>query len=74
MENQRAKKDQSCSWLCIKNRIYVFESEQLLHHGKGATYEVLDLLFWDMTDHKYAPSFVEPKSNEGLGCVHLFLD
>lgn len=69
MENQRAKEVQSCSWLCIKNRIYVFNSEQILHHGKGATYEVLDLLFWDMTDHKDAPSFVEPKSSEGLGCV-----
>lgn len=62
MENQRAKKVQSCSWLCIKNHIYVFTSEQILHHGKGATYEVLDLLFWDMMNHKYAPSFVEPNN------------
>lgn len=74
MENRRAKKVQSCSWLCIKNRIYVFTSEQILHHGKGATYEVLDLLFWDMTDHKYALSFVEPENSEGLDCVQLFLD
>jgi pentatricopeptide repeat protein len=74
MENQRVKKVHSCSWLCIKNHIYVFTSEQILHHGKGATYEVLDLLFWDMTDHKYDPCFIEPKSSEGLGCVQLFLD
>jgi pentatricopeptide repeat protein len=66
MENQRAKKAQSCSWLCIKNHIYVFASEQILHHGKGATYEVLDLLFWDMMD--------QPKKSEGLGCLQLFPD
>ncbi|RCV21232.1 hypothetical protein SETIT_4G122400v2 [Setaria italica] len=66
MENQRAKKAQSCSWLCVKNHIYVFTSEQILHHGKGATYEVLDLLFWDMMD--------QPKNSEGLGCLQLFPD
>ncbi|PUZ60834.1 hypothetical protein GQ55_4G198400 [Panicum hallii var. hallii] len=66
MENQRAKKAQSCSWLCIKNHIYVFKSEQILHHGKGATYEVLDLLFWDMMD--------QPKKSEGLDCLQLFPD
>ncbi|RLN12010.1 pentatricopeptide repeat-containing protein [Panicum miliaceum] len=66
MENERAKKAQSCSWLCIKNRIYVFTSEQILHHGKEATYEVLDLIFWDMMD--------QPKKGEGLGCLQLFSD
>ncbi|KAJ1258978.1 hypothetical protein BS78_10G117700 [Paspalum vaginatum] len=73
MESHRAKKVQSCSWLCIKNHIYIFTSEQILHHGKGATYEVLDLLFWDMMDDKYAPSFVEPNKSEG-GLLQLFLD
>jgi len=63
MENQRAKKARSCSWLCVKNHIYVFTSEQILHHGKGATYEVLDLLFWDMTD--------QPKKRDELGCIQL---
>jgi len=66
MENQRAKKARSCSWLCVKNHIYVFTSEQILHHGKGATYEVLDLLFWDMMG--------QPKKREGLGCIQLFSD
>ncbi|WVZ81586.1 LOW QUALITY PROTEIN: hypothetical protein U9M48_028941 [Paspalum notatum var. saurae] len=73
MEYHRAKKVQSCSWLCIRNHIYVFTSEQILHHGKGATYEVLDLLFWDMMDDNYAPSFVEPKKSEGLGSLQLLL-
>ena len=63
MESQRAKKAWSCSWLCVKNHIYVFTSEQILHHGKGATYEVLDLLFWDMTD--------QPKKRDELGCIQL---
>ncbi|KAG2606043.1 hypothetical protein PVAP13_4NG161171 [Panicum virgatum] len=66
MESQRAKKAWSCSWLCVKNHIYVFTSEQILHHGKGATYEVLDLLFWDMMG--------QPKKREGLGCIQLFSD
>ncbi|KAF8650507.1 hypothetical protein HU200_063879 [Digitaria exilis] len=66
MENQRAKKAQSCSWLCINSHIYVFTSEQILHHGKGATYEVLDLLFWDMMD--------QPKNREGLDCLQLLFD
>ncbi|CAL5043321.1 unnamed protein product [Urochloa decumbens] len=66
MENQRAKKAQSCSWLCIKNHIYVFTSEQILHHGQGATYEVLDLISWDMMD--------QPKKSEGVGCLQLFSD
>uniref|UniRef100_A0A0A9D9K4 Pentatricopeptide repeat-containing protein n=1 Tax=Arundo donax TaxID=35708 RepID=A0A0A9D9K4_ARUDO len=62
MEDQRAIKVQSCSWLCIKNRIHVFTSDQILHQGRGATYEVLDLLLWDMLDQKYAPSFGVPDS------------
>ncbi|CAL5052383.1 unnamed protein product [Urochloa decumbens] len=66
MENQRAKKAQSCSWLCIKNHIYVFTSEQILHHGQGATYEVLDLISWDMMD--------QPKKSEGVGCLQLSSD
>lgn len=79
MEHQGAKKVRECSWLCIKNEIHVFASEQLLHHGREATYAVLDLLFWDMMDHRYAPGCVEsiyrqeePKNSEGFACLQLF--
>jgi pentatricopeptide repeat protein len=66
MEDQRAIKVQSCSWLCIKNHVHVFTSDQLLHHGREATYEVLGLLFWDMLDHKYAPSNVESQNSDAF--------
>ncbi|KAL6594830.1 hypothetical protein ACP70R_048279 [Stipagrostis hirtigluma subsp. patula] len=74
MEEQRVKKVQSCSWLCVKNCVYVFTSGQMLHHGKGATYEVLDLLFWDMIDQKYAPRYIEFNKSESLGCLQLQSD
>ncbi|XP_062228849.1 pentatricopeptide repeat-containing protein At1g43980, mitochondrial [Phragmites australis] len=74
MEDQCTIKVQPCSWLCIKNHIHVFTSDQLLHHGRGATYEVLDLLLWDILDHKYAPSYSETKKSEGLTCLQLFFD
>jgi pentatricopeptide repeat protein len=54
MEDQGAKKVQGYSWLCIKNEIHVFTSSQILPHGREVTDAVLDLLFWDMMDHKYA--------------------
>ncbi|BAS84837.1 pentatricopeptide repeat-containing protein At1g43980, mitochondrial [Oryza sativa Japonica Group] len=81
MEDQGSKEVQECSWICTKNRIHVFTSEQILHHGKEATYAVLDLLFWDMMEHRYAPccfefiSQEEPNNNETSACHHqLFCD
>ncbi|KAK1647808.1 hypothetical protein QYE76_065613 [Lolium multiflorum] len=59
MEDQGAKKVQGYSWLCIKNEIHVFTSSQILPHGREVTDAVLDLLFWDMMDHKYAHGCVD---------------
>ena len=81
MEDQGAKKVQGYSWLCIKNEIHVFTSEQILPHGRQATDSVLELLFWDMMDHRYAQGCVEsiyeqeePKESEGFACHQMFLD
>ncbi|KAL5219377.1 hypothetical protein ABZP36_020061 [Zizania latifolia] len=81
MEDQGAKEVQECSWICTKNQIHVFTSKQILHHGKEATYAVLDLLFWDMRDHKSAPWCVEsiytqeePNNSEKPACLHMFFD
>ncbi|KAE8818057.1 pentatricopeptide repeat-containing protein [Hordeum vulgare] len=80
MEALGAKKVGECSWLCIKNEIHVFTSEQILHQGSEVTYAVLDLLFWDMMDHIYAPGRVgtihtqDLKKNKGFDCHPQFLD
>ncbi|PON35295.1 Tetratricopeptide-like helical domain containing protein [Trema orientale] len=35
-----------CSWIGLKNRVYTFKADQLLHHGGEDIYKVLKLLFW----------------------------
>ncbi|KAF6984611.1 hypothetical protein CFC21_002590 [Triticum aestivum] len=86
MEALGAKKAGECSWLCIKNEIHVFTSEEILHQGSEATYAVLDLLFWDMMDEIsmmdciHAPGCVDiihtqdPKESKGFDCLQQFLD
>ena len=37
-----------CSWIGIKNHVYTFKADQLLHHGGEDIYTVLKLLFWQM--------------------------
>ncbi|XP_062120569.1 pentatricopeptide repeat-containing protein At1g43980, mitochondrial [Humulus lupulus] len=37
-----------CSWLGIKNHVYTFKADQLLHHGGEDIYIILKLLFWQL--------------------------
>ncbi|KMZ64888.1 putative Pentatricopeptide repeat-containing protein [Zostera marina] len=37
----------SCSWIGVKNRTFVFQTDELLHHGGGNLYSMLSLLAWD---------------------------
>ncbi|XP_015690264.1 pentatricopeptide repeat-containing protein At1g43980, mitochondrial-like [Oryza brachyantha] len=81
MEHQGTKEVEECSWISIKNQIHVFTSVQILHHGREATYSMLDLLSWDMMQHRYVPRHVEfmytqeePSNSEISGCHQLFCD
>ncbi|KAM6549463.1 hypothetical protein CsatB_021139 [Cannabis sativa] len=42
-----------CSWIGIKNHVYTFKADQLLHHGGEEIYLILKLLFWQMEEAGY---------------------
>lgn len=41
------------SWIGIKNHVYTFKADQLLHHGGEDIYIVLKMLFWQMKIEGY---------------------
>ncbi|XP_072990740.1 pentatricopeptide repeat-containing protein At1g43980, mitochondrial [Typha latifolia] len=59
MKERGVKKVQGCSWLSIRNCIYVFKSDQILHYGGEDTYTILALLVWEMESEGYAPEHIE---------------
>lgn len=42
-----------CSWIGLRNQVYAFEADQLVHHGGRDIYTVLKLLFWEMKMEGY---------------------
>lgn len=42
-----------CSWIGVRNQVYAFEADQLLHHGGKDIYMMLKLLFWEMKIQGY---------------------
>lgn len=55
MGERGVKKVSGCSWICIRNLIFVFRSDQILHHGGEDTYMMLCLLRWEMEGEGYVP-------------------
>ena len=54
MKHKLVKKVTGCSWIGIKNHIYMFEADQVLHHGGEDIYLVLRLLTGEMEDKDYS--------------------
>ncbi|KAL5571795.1 hypothetical protein UlMin_021392 [Ulmus minor] len=56
---RKAMKDKSpnspigCSWIGIRNHVYIFKADQLVHHGGRDIYLALRLLFWQMKVENY---------------------
>ncbi|XP_008810930.2 pentatricopeptide repeat-containing protein At1g43980, mitochondrial-like [Phoenix dactylifera] len=55
MRERGVKKVSGCSWICIRNLVFVFKSDQILHYGGEETYLVLRLLCWEMEGEGYVP-------------------
>ena len=55
MSERRVKKVTACSWIGLKNCIFVFESDSILHYGGESTYSVMRLLVWEMKEKGYVP-------------------
>lgn len=55
MEERRVKRVSECSWIGIKNQIFTFSDDELLHHGGEAMYSVLSLLIWELVQARYSP-------------------
>ncbi|KAM7514742.1 hypothetical protein LguiA_004325 [Lonicera macranthoides] len=47
------KKVVGCSWVGIKDRVFVFKANQIVHHGGTETYSILSLLVQDMENEGY---------------------
>ncbi|XP_010911475.1 pentatricopeptide repeat-containing protein At1g43980, mitochondrial [Elaeis guineensis] len=55
MGDRGVKKVGGCSWICIRNLIFIFTSDQILHYGGEDTYLMLRLLCWEMVGEGYVP-------------------
>ncbi|ONK73255.1 uncharacterized protein A4U43_C04F29020 [Asparagus officinalis] len=55
MAERGVKKVSGCSWIGVRDCIFVFESDSILHHGGEATYSLLRLLVWEMKEEGYVP-------------------
>ncbi|XP_058089805.1 pentatricopeptide repeat-containing protein At1g43980, mitochondrial [Magnolia sinica] len=53
MKERGVKKATGCSWIGIKNNIFVFRANEILHCGGEAMYSMLRLLAWEMLDEGY---------------------
>ncbi|KAK9271273.1 hypothetical protein L1049_026863 [Liquidambar formosana] len=53
MKERGVKKVIGCSWIGIKNQMFVFKENQLLHYGGKENYLILRLLTWEMEDEGY---------------------
>lgn len=53
MEERSAKETVGCSWIGIRDRVYLFKENQLLHHGGKDIYPILRLLIHDMENTKF---------------------
>lgn len=53
MKHKVVKKATGCSWIGVQNRVYMFKSDQLQHHGGKDIYLVLRLLIWEMENKGY---------------------
>ncbi len=54
MKHKVVKKVTGCSWIGIKNHIYMFKADQVQHHGGKDIYLVLRLLIGEMEDKDYS--------------------
>ncbi|XVE60218.1 hypothetical protein DITRI_Ditri05aG0110300 [Diplodiscus trichospermus] len=50
----RLKKIVECSWIGIKNHVFMFEADQLQHEGGKDLYLILELLTWDLEEKGYS--------------------
>ncbi|KAM0947291.1 putative tetratricopeptide-like helical domain superfamily [Dioscorea sansibarensis] len=55
MKDRRVIKVRGCSWISIKNEIFVAKSRQILHFEGKTIYTVLNLLLSDMKREGYVP-------------------
>jgi pentatricopeptide repeat protein len=53
IEHKVVKKVTGCSWIWIKNRVHMFKTNKLQHHGGREIYFVLRLLIWEIEDKGY---------------------
>ncbi|KAF8411716.1 hypothetical protein HHK36_004274 [Tetracentron sinense] len=53
MKERGVKKVTGSSWIGIKNYVYVFKANQILHYGGESIYSILRLLIWEMEDQGY---------------------
>ncbi|KAJ7965460.1 Pentatricopeptide repeat [Quillaja saponaria] len=53
MKHKGVKEFTGYSWIGIKDHVYIFEADQLQHHGGKEIYLVLKLLVWEMEEAGY---------------------
>ncbi|XP_020590725.1 pentatricopeptide repeat-containing protein At1g43980, mitochondrial-like [Phalaenopsis equestris] len=55
MEERGVKRVSECSWIGIKNQIFTFSDDEVLHHGGEVMYSILGLLIWELAKEGYGP-------------------
>ncbi|XP_050213377.1 pentatricopeptide repeat-containing protein At1g43980, mitochondrial [Mercurialis annua] len=53
MEMKKVKTVIGCSWIGLKNNVYVFSADQLQHHGGKNIYSLLRLIDWEVENEGY---------------------
>ncbi|KAL6984346.1 hypothetical protein U1Q18_017724 [Sarracenia purpurea var. burkii] len=59
------KKLVGCSWIGIRNHMFIFKENHLLHHEDKDIYSVHRLLIWEMGIEGYVPSLYENVYSKG---------
>ncbi|PIA47518.1 hypothetical protein AQUCO_01400272v1, partial [Aquilegia coerulea] len=57
MKDRGIKKVNDCSWIGIKNQVFIFEENPVFLCGSEGVYSILRLLFWEMMDEGYICQF-----------------
>ncbi|PKA57730.1 Pentatricopeptide repeat-containing protein [Apostasia shenzhenica] len=53
MQERRVRRKSECCWIGIKNEIFSFSADEVLHHGGEITFSVLKLLVWEIVEKGY---------------------
>ncbi|KAL0928706.1 hypothetical protein M5K25_000621 [Dendrobium thyrsiflorum] len=64
MVERGVKRVSECSWIGIKNQIFIFSDDVVLHHGGEAMYSVLRLLIWELVREGYISRYHEEGFDE----------